>query len=201
MDDKTVKFIGQARIRKPTETYSREMFMEACQNGSRWTLICGLICDLSTYLDQHPGGPQALKAAIGRDATQVFEGLAKFEDADARQHAHSRFATNKLSDLVVGILDEDPANIQKYKSAAVYHSVVSMSKIKSTSIMNSSTPSARRGSVAAQSFVPSVRDVDRAKDRSLHGQAYTKGGEVAETYSRCGMLQEQGRKLGCKAYQ
>lgn len=40
-----------------------------------WVVVKGVVMDLSDWLDEHPGGPQALMNFMGRDATEEFEML------------------------------------------------------------------------------------------------------------------------------
>ena len=42
--------------------------------GDTWIIIDGYVFDVSSYVDVHPGGPQALVEAAGKDATQGFNG-------------------------------------------------------------------------------------------------------------------------------
>lgn len=40
-----------------------------------WLVVKGVVLDVSEWLDEHPGGPQALMNFMGRDATEEFEML------------------------------------------------------------------------------------------------------------------------------
>ena len=40
-----------------------------------WVVVKGVVLDVSDWLDEHPGGPQALMNFMGRDATEEFEML------------------------------------------------------------------------------------------------------------------------------
>ena len=40
-----------------------------------WVIVKGVVLDLSDWLEEHPGGPQALLNFMGRDATEEFEML------------------------------------------------------------------------------------------------------------------------------
>ena len=40
-----------------------------------WVVVKGVVLDVSDWLDEHPGGPQAIMNFMGRDATEEFEML------------------------------------------------------------------------------------------------------------------------------
>ncbi|KAG7102871.1 Fumarate reductase like protein [Verticillium longisporum] len=40
-----------------------------------WVVVKGVVMDLSNWLEEHPGGPQAIMNFMGRDATEEFEML------------------------------------------------------------------------------------------------------------------------------
>ena len=40
-----------------------------------WVVVKGVVMDVSDWLDEHPGGPQAIMNFMGRDATEEFEML------------------------------------------------------------------------------------------------------------------------------
>lgn len=58
-------------------------------------LISGIVHDVTTWLDKHPGGRTILQSAIGKDATAMFYGGV---------YAHSRIARNLLDNYRVGIV-------------------------------------------------------------------------------------------------
>lgn len=59
-------------------------------------LLSGFIHDVSSYIDQHPGGRHYLTANSGKDVTTLFFGGV---------YTHSNAAHNILSMMRVGILD------------------------------------------------------------------------------------------------
>ncbi|KAL5553597.1 hypothetical protein UlMin_040998 [Ulmus minor] len=63
-------------------------------NDDCWLVIDGKVYDVSTYLDDHPGGDDLLLAATGRDATEDFE--------DA---GHSKTARELMETFFIGELD------------------------------------------------------------------------------------------------
>lgn len=55
-----------------------------------------MVIDVIKYAEQHPGGKAALRAAVGKDATRMFQGKEKPKRPDAddiRMHGHSRFVS------------------------------------------------------------------------------------------------------------
>ncbi|KAL3635971.1 hypothetical protein CASFOL_020518 [Castilleja foliolosa] len=84
-----------------------EIFVEL----SSWSFILPLhsehvpaneVYDVSSYLDEHPGGDDVLLSAVGTDATE------EFEDA-----GHSKTARDLLEQFFIGELDEPPPPIPK----------------------------------------------------------------------------------------
>ncbi|CAL5430776.1 unnamed protein product [Camellia sinensis] len=77
---------------------------EASQHNTKddcWVVIDGkqqrrtlLVYDVSTYLDEHPGGDDVMVAATGKDATD------EFEDA-----GHSKSARELMETFCIGELD------------------------------------------------------------------------------------------------
>ncbi|KAJ3293397.1 hypothetical protein HK104_004493 [Borealophlyctis nickersoniae] len=102
-----ISFANGTEVKEPTRSISYDFFVRSCEEGASWTLIAGMVCDVSEYIEQHPGGPKAIRAAIGKDATLIFQGKDKIQGLDVRNHAHSRFATNKLSDMIIGKLQAE----------------------------------------------------------------------------------------------
>uniref|UniRef100_A0A2P2JH02 Cytochrome b5 isoform Cb5-D n=1 Tax=Rhizophora mucronata TaxID=61149 RepID=A0A2P2JH02_RHIMU len=70
---------------------------EASQHNTKddcWVVIDGKVYDVSSYMDEHPGGDDVLLAATGKDATD------EFEDA-----GHSKTARELMDSFFVGELD------------------------------------------------------------------------------------------------
>ncbi|KAM7484445.1 hypothetical protein LguiA_000454 [Lonicera macranthoides] len=59
-----------------------------------WVVIDGKVYDVSSYLDEHPGGDDVILAATGKDATD------EFEDA-----GHSKSARELMESFFIGELD------------------------------------------------------------------------------------------------
>nr|AAT84461.1 cytochrome b5 isoform Cb5-D [Vernicia fordii] len=70
---------------------------EAAQHNTKedcWIVIDGKVYDVSSYLDEHPGGDDVILSTIGKDATDDFE--------DA---GHSKSAREQLESFFIGELD------------------------------------------------------------------------------------------------
>ncbi|KAL6187806.1 hypothetical protein ACLB2K_039201 [Fragaria x ananassa] len=79
-----------------TKLYSMK---EASQHNTKddcWIVIDGKVYDVSTYLDDHPGGDDVILATTGKDATD------EFEDA-----GHSKDAKELMETMCIGELDTD----------------------------------------------------------------------------------------------
>ncbi|KAI0126900.1 flavocytochrome c [Xylariales sp. AK1849] len=64
---------------KKFEVPEREITMEEVAKHNKkedlWVVVKGVVMDLTNWLDEHPGGPQAIMNFMGRDATEEFEML------------------------------------------------------------------------------------------------------------------------------
>ncbi|ROV93281.1 hypothetical protein VSDG_06855 [Cytospora chrysosperma] len=59
----------------PEKEFSMEEVAKHNKKGDLWVVVKGVVMDLSNWLDEHPGGPQAIMNFMGRDATEEFEML------------------------------------------------------------------------------------------------------------------------------
>lgn len=55
-------------------TYSREDVAEHAARDDLWVIIDGKVYDLTEYVDEHPGGADAIARNAGGDATTGFNG-------------------------------------------------------------------------------------------------------------------------------
>ncbi|ORY77210.1 putative stearoyl-CoA 9-desaturase [Leucosporidium creatinivorum] len=72
-----------------------EEFQEASKTRDL-VVISGFIHDVSTFIDEHPGGRALIKTRLGKDATTAFYG---------GYYDHSNAATNLLAQLRVGVIE------------------------------------------------------------------------------------------------
>lgn len=64
-------------------------------SGKSLVVIAGVIHDVSSFINEHPGGKTLIKSAIGKDATALFNGGV---------YNHSNAAHNLLSSMRVGVI-------------------------------------------------------------------------------------------------
>ncbi|KAL3536669.1 hypothetical protein ACH5RR_000035 [Cinchona calisaya] len=51
------------------------------KKGDCWLIISGKVYDVSSFLDDHPGGDEVLLTATGKDATADFEDVGHSDEA------------------------------------------------------------------------------------------------------------------------
>jgi len=56
----------------PDKEFSLEEVAKHNKKDDLWIAVKGIVLDLTNWLDEHPGGPQALFSHMGRDATEEF---------------------------------------------------------------------------------------------------------------------------------
>ncbi|CAG9985293.1 unnamed protein product [Clonostachys byssicola] len=59
----------------PEKEFTMEEVAKHNTKGDLWVVVKGVVMDLSNWLEEHPGGPQAIMNFMGRDATEEFEML------------------------------------------------------------------------------------------------------------------------------
>ncbi|RDA91525.1 hypothetical protein CP533_4364 [Ophiocordyceps camponoti-saundersi (nom. inval.)] len=59
----------------PEKEFTMEEVAKHNKKEDLWVVVKGVVMDLSDWLDEHPGGPQAIMNFMGRDATEEFEML------------------------------------------------------------------------------------------------------------------------------
>ncbi|KAM6548321.1 hypothetical protein CsatB_019997 [Cannabis sativa] len=77
-----------------TKLFSMEEISQHNTKDDCWVVIDDKVYDLSSYLDEHPGGDDVVLAATGKDATEDFE--------DA---GHSKTAKELMQSFFIGELD------------------------------------------------------------------------------------------------
>ncbi|OBT51799.1 hypothetical protein VE04_07787 [Pseudogymnoascus sp. 24MN13] len=64
-----------AKFSIPEKEYTLEEVAKHNTKDDLWVVVKGVVMDLSDWLDEHPGGPQAIMNFMGKDATEEFEML------------------------------------------------------------------------------------------------------------------------------
>ncbi|KAI1419941.1 FAD binding domain-containing protein [Xylaria sp. FL1777] len=59
----------------PEKEFTLEEVAKHNTKDDLWVVVKGVVMDLSNWLNEHPGGPQAIMNFMGRDATEEFEML------------------------------------------------------------------------------------------------------------------------------
>ncbi|MCJ1262184.1 hypothetical protein MMC22_002054 [Lobaria immixta] len=59
----------------PEKEYSMEEVAKHNKKDDLWIVVKGVVLDVTNWLDEHPGGPQALFSHMGKDASEEFEML------------------------------------------------------------------------------------------------------------------------------
>jgi len=77
-----------AAFKIPEKEYTLEEVAKHNTKEDLWVVVKGVVMDLSDWLDEHPGGPQAIMNFMGRDATEEFEML--HDDEVIRKYAPSQ---------------------------------------------------------------------------------------------------------------
>ncbi|NP_001295135.1 cytochrome b5 isoform B [Solanum lycopersicum] len=83
-----------------TKLFTMEEASEHNTKDDCWVVIDGKVYDVSSYLDEHPGGDDVLLGVTGQDATD------EFEDA-----GHSKSARELMEKFFIGELDTTSSSI------------------------------------------------------------------------------------------
>ena len=54
----------------PETEYTMDEVKKHNKKDDLWIVVKGVVFDLTNWLDEHPGGPQALFSHMGKDATE-----------------------------------------------------------------------------------------------------------------------------------
>ena len=74
-----------AEFKIPEKEYSLEEVAKHNKKDDLWIAVKGIVLDVTNWLDEHPGGPQALFSHMGRDASEglyIVHYLVKYQYAD-----------------------------------------------------------------------------------------------------------------------
>ncbi|XAR55936.1 hypothetical protein NMG60_11036183 [Bertholletia excelsa] len=102
-----------------TKLYSMQ---EASQHNTKedcWVVIGGKVYDVSSYMDEHPGGDDVILEVVGKDAKE------EFEDA-----GHSKSARELMETFCIGELDLSSPAIPELEIYSKNQSVNITQKLK-----------------------------------------------------------------------
>jgi cytochrome b involved in lipid metabolism len=80
-------------VTEPARVLSREDIAKHNSVSDCWVSLHGMVYDLTTFVEQHPGGPKSILSLGGRDATKVFDTI------------HSPHMLDIMKDRIVGVLN------------------------------------------------------------------------------------------------
>lgn len=84
--------------------YTAEQVAEHSTADDCWTIIDGRVYELTSYIEQHPGGTEILRAC-GGDGTSLFnERKTSVGESVGSGQPHSEFADSLLETFLVGTL-------------------------------------------------------------------------------------------------
>ena len=67
--------VDPKNFKVPEEEYSLEEVAKHNKKEDLWIAVKGVVMNVTDWVDEHPGGPQALYSHMGRDASEEFEML------------------------------------------------------------------------------------------------------------------------------
>ena len=79
-------------VTSTTPNYTLAQVQTHNNSSSCWSAIGNNVYDLTSWINQHPGGKQAILSLCGKDGTAAFEG----------QHGGQRRPENELASLKIG---------------------------------------------------------------------------------------------------
>lgn len=88
--------VGTMSTADPRSPCLRNIAVQTACKTRQLVVIGGFIHDVSTFIDEHPGGAHFIKSRLGRDATTAFFGGV---------YAHSNGANSLLSEYRVGVIE------------------------------------------------------------------------------------------------
>eukprot|EP00670_Eutreptiella_braarudii_P006524 CAMPEP_0174285048 /NCGR_PEP_ID=MMETSP0809-20121228/7493_1 /TAXON_ID=73025 ORGANISM="Eutreptiella gymnastica-like, Strain CCMP1594" /NCGR_SAMPLE_ID=MMETSP0809 /ASSEMBLY_ACC=CAM_ASM_000658 /LENGTH=133 /DNA_ID=CAMNT_0015380731 /DNA_START=52 /DNA_END=453 /DNA_ORIENTATION=- len=90
---------------KAPDTTTVYTFDEVAKHNTEedvWMVIDGKVYDVTSYLEDHPGGIDILTGVAGTDATEDFEAVS-----------HSKPAIEQMAQFQVGVVEESPEKLEK----------------------------------------------------------------------------------------
>ena len=75
-----------------TPSYTLTQVATHANASSCWSIVQGNVYDLTSWINQHPGGSGAILSMCGKDGTAAFDG----------QHGGQRRPENELASFIIG---------------------------------------------------------------------------------------------------
>jgi cytochrome b involved in lipid metabolism len=88
---------------QPLSNYSAKEVSDHKTKNNCWTIINNSVYDVTSYVQNHPGGDNIL-SACGVDSTDYFNGDKKGQLGDSNDHSNASQALSQLSRLKIGEL-------------------------------------------------------------------------------------------------
>lgn len=76
------------------QIYTMADVIKHADKTSCWTAINGSVYDVTSWIDQHPGGPEAIEYLCGKDGSSAFND----------QHGGQRRPAQELASFLIGTL-------------------------------------------------------------------------------------------------
>jgi cytochrome b involved in lipid metabolism len=86
--------VGEPNPSVPTKSYTLADVSTHKDASSCWTAINGNVYDVTSWIDQHPGGRQAILSICGTDGSSAFDG----------QHGGQKRPESELANFIIGKL-------------------------------------------------------------------------------------------------
>ena len=83
-----------SEFKVPEKEFSMAEVEKHNKKEDLWIVVKGIVLDVTNWLDEHPGGPQALFSHMGKDATEEFEML---HDDEGKLFPHSLYSVQHRS--------------------------------------------------------------------------------------------------------
>lgn len=79
-----------------TQLYTLDEVASHGDTGSCWAVVNGAVYDLTPWINQHPGGPEAIAGLCGNDGSTAFN----------NQHGGQRRPEKEIANFLIGTLSQ-----------------------------------------------------------------------------------------------
>jgi len=100
------------------DTITHEEFKRRIGSGKELVVLDDLVLDVTTYLNDHPGGRFSIENNIGRDVSKFFYGgYTQENESKMWPYTHSSIARGVVERLIIGrLIDEADVRMMKVGS-------------------------------------------------------------------------------------